>query len=117
MSSYRIKPYFVTLVSFNLLLMILRFPLNALLVPNAVKFSIRKLNLRKFRTENLHFKNLHRCYASSIESSGSKQLDVNALPDSKRRLAELTQKIESNLRKDVVDYTGLTNSLKDMEMV
>ena len=58
-----------------------------------------------------------RQYASEAGSSITKSLDPNALPDSKRRLVEISQKIESNLGKDVIDYKALVSSLKDMETV
>lgn len=43
-------------------------------------------------------------------------LDVNALPDSKRRLAEARVKIESNMAKDVMNVGNLRESVRDMEM-
>lgn len=42
-------------------------------------------------------------------------VDVNALPDSKRRLSEALVKIESNLNKDVLNVNNLRSSIKDME--
>lgn len=42
--------------------------------------------------------------------------DINALPDSKRRLAEALVKIESNLAKDVLNVNNLRAEVKDMEM-
>lgn len=58
-----------------------------------------------------------RRYAVDADSATTKALDVNALPDSKRRLSEMSQKIDSNLGKDVIDYKALVSSLKDMETV
>jgi hypothetical protein len=58
-----------------------------------------------------------RRYAVDADSVSTKSVDVNALPDSKRRLSEMSQKIDSNLGKDVIDYKALVSSLKDMETV
>lgn len=58
-----------------------------------------------------------RRYAVDANSGTTKTVDVNALPDSKRRLLEISEKIESNLGKDVVDYKALVSALKDMETV
>lgn len=44
-----------------------------------------------------------------------KNVDVNALPDSKRRLLEASQKIDSNLSKGVINVANLRQSVKDME--
>ena len=46
----------------------------------------------------------------------STKLDVNALPDSKRRLEEVSGKIQSNLSKDVMDVGYLRESVRDMEL-
>jgi len=43
-------------------------------------------------------------------------VDVNALPDSKRRLAEVLVKIDSNLAKDVLNVGSLRRQVVDMEM-
>lgn len=59
------------------------------------------------------------CY-SSISSalfSGSiaVPIDVNVLPDCKRRLSEITSRVQSNLARDVLDLPGLKQQLRDME--
>ncbi len=41
---------------------------------------------------------------------------VNAIPDCKRRLEESENLIADNMRKDVLDVTGLQQQIKDMEM-
>ena len=43
------------------------------------------------------------------------EVDVNALPDSKRRIAELKTKVENNLSKDVLNLGNLRGQVKDME--
>jgi len=73
---------------------------------------------QKLLPHEISIRNRYYHATSSTEASvGTIAVDVNALPDCKRRLNEVTQKIESNLRKEVVDYTSISNSLKDMEMV
>ena len=41
--------------------------------------------------------------------------DVNAYPDSRRKVAELKLKVDSNLSKDVMNIAMLRESVKDME--
>ena len=48
---------------------------------------------------------------SSSESKG----DVNVYPDSRRKIAELKIKIDSNLSKDVMNVAMLKESVRDME--
>ena len=48
---------------------------------------------------------------SSSESTG----DVNAYPDSRRKVAELKIKVDSNLSKDVMNVAMLKESVRDME--
>ena len=48
---------------------------------------------------------------SSSESKG----DVNVYPDSRRKIAELKIKIDSNLSKDVMNVAMLKESIRDME--
>ena len=48
---------------------------------------------------------------SSSESMG----DVNAYPDSRRKIAELKIKVDSNLSKDVMNIAMLKESVRDME--
>jgi peptide chain release factor 2 len=50
-------------------------------------------------------------YSSSSESAGN----VNAYPDSRRKVSELKIKIESNLSKDVMNVAMLKESVRDME--
>lgn len=49
------------------------------------------------------------------EKSFSSIIDVNAIPDCKRRLGEVKSKIESNTQKDVVNLINLKGEVKDME--
>lgn len=48
---------------------------------------------------------------SSSESKG----DVNVYPDSRRKIAELKIKVDSNLSKDVMNVAMLKESIRDME--
>eukprot|EP01041_Mallomonas_annulata_P004200 gene4200-8352_t len=50
-----------------------------------------------------------------LQSSVSSSIDVNALPDAKRKLGELQIKITSNLSPDVLNVQALRASVKDME--
>ena len=43
-------------------------------------------------------------------------IDVNIVPDSKRRLLEARDKVSSNLKADVIDYDGLIQKVKDHEL-
>lgn len=43
------------------------------------------------------------------------EVTVNDLPESKRRMAELSDKIDINLNKGVIDYSRLVESVSDME--
>ena len=47
--------------------------------------------------------------------SSTPTVDVNALPDSKRKLIEITEKVNSNLAKDVMNVGQLRESVRDME--
>ena len=47
--------------------------------------------------------------------SSTPTVDVNALPDSKRKLIEITEKVTSNLAKDVMNVGQLRESVRDME--
>ena len=47
--------------------------------------------------------------------SSTPVVDVNALPDSKRKLLEITEKVNSNLAKDVMNVGQLRESVRDME--
>ena len=49
------------------------------------------------------------------EKSSSITIDVNAIPDCKRRLGDVKIKIESNTQKDVVNLINLKGEVKDME--
>ena len=57
-----------------------------------------------------------RIYAQQQQQGSPYVVDVNALPDSKRRLQEAQVKIESNLAKDVLNVANLRGEIKDMEM-
>ena len=48
---------------------------------------------------------------SNSESAG----DVNAYPDSRRKIAELKLKVDANLSKDVMNMAMLKESVRDME--
>lgn len=41
--------------------------------------------------------------------------DINIIPDSKRRLSELSEMVQSNLSGDVVNYSGLMASVEALE--
>jgi PCRF domain len=56
-----------------------------------------------------------RAILTHIFSSVSPGVDINALPDSKRRLGELAVKVDSNLAKDVMNLPQLRQSVRDME--
>jgi peptide chain release factor 2 len=51
----------------------------------------------------------------SLSSSSIKEATVNDLPDSKRRMSELSGKIDINLKEGVIDYPRLLEAVKDME--
>ncbi|KAJ1432691.1 peptide chain release factor 2 [Ochromonadaceae sp. CCMP2298] len=44
------------------------------------------------------------------------KVDENALPDSKRRLSEITTKVTANTAPDVINYLNLVESVKDLEI-
>jgi hypothetical protein len=43
-------------------------------------------------------------------------VDENALPDSKRRLSEISVKVVANLAPEVINYLNLVESVKDLEI-
>ena len=47
--------------------------------------------------------------------ASDKVVDVNAYPDSRRKVAELKIKVDSNLSKDVMNTAMLKESVRDME--
>lgn len=47
--------------------------------------------------------------------SSKEEIEVNALPDCKRRLAQAAEKVSSNLAKDVLNVAYLKQTVKDME--
>lgn len=49
------------------------------------------------------------------QSTATPNVDVNALPDSKRKLGEVTEKVQSNLAKEVMNLPALRESVRDME--
>jgi hypothetical protein len=51
-----------------------------------------------------------------FSTSSDSKLLVNALPDCKRRLSELQQRVDLNLAKGVLDVNNLKESVKDMEL-
>lgn len=55
----------------------------------------------------------HRGYPLFAEVSA--EIDVNVLPDSKRKLSEILEIITNNLAKDVIDYAALVQQVKDLE--
>lgn len=60
----------------------------------------------------------NKLYRPSTTDRGStlNTLDVNILPDSKRRLVELSNKIKSNLSPNVINYGSLVELVKDLEI-
>lgn len=54
--------------------------------------------------------------STKIHSASNKIIDVNALPDCKRRLAEAQTRINENLSTGVIDITALRERVKDMEI-
>ena len=69
--------------------------------------------------------NGHRLYSHSISASKTAlkadggavtaEEDVNALPDSKRRLQEVKEMVNSNLAPDVLNMKVLQQTVRDME--
>ena len=53
---------------------------------------------------------------TSPEKAIPTSLDVNALPDSKRRLFEAQEKVKSYLSNDVLNYKELVGKVKDLEV-
>ena len=76
------------------------------------------LTVHNFRIVTKKYKLNNYRYYSTVNSDNlsSQQIDVNALPESKRLLLELSTKISSNLSKDVVDYNNLKEKVKYMEL-
>lgn len=74
-------------------------------VPSSLGVQIGGLASRNARAGHLTLAD------SSSESKG----DVNVYPDSRRKIAELKIKIDSNLSKDVMNVAMLKESVRDME--
>lgn len=51
----------------------------------------------------------------STQSPSAPAVDVNAYPDSRRRIGEIKTKVTSNMAKDVIDINRLRQAVKDME--
>lgn len=83
-------------------ILILCLLLGSLAVPhNAFRSSLHCVS--QFAT----FKQRLRCVAKD---------DVNALPDSKRRLSDVSIRLEENMSPNVVNYPRLLGSLQDLEL-
>jgi peptide chain release factor 2 len=57
----------------------------------------------------------HRKWRNLRMSTVADGFDVNALPDCKRRVVEVAQKVASNLGNDVLNLASLRQSVRDME--
>ena len=52
---------------------------------------------------------------STRKESSDNSADVNILPDSKRRFADIETRLQSNLAKDVLDIKSLQQQVRDLE--
>lgn len=86
-------------------------------VPLRHRFSIGITRYQRYRNAISDRERFGRKFTFRMIGSDSVFTDANALPDCKRRLGQITSKIDSNLRPEVLDYSMLTSSLKDLEMV
>lgn len=84
------------------MILILCLLLGSLAVPHCA-FRSKLHSFSQFNT----FKQRLRCIAKG---------DVNAVPDSKRRLSDVTLRLEENMSPNVVNYPRLLGSLHDLEL-